>query len=373
MAVTYSSYNFEIDTGWFSFAGFGGYQRFYELLLLGQAISEHTLRIKTAYDFDPRWTDDQTFYSSEVGQYFDNSALYAMSSAAAYADKAYLLSVATSRGKCTAIRFNISDYFTDGLSTLNDDGTTDTTLVALYKMNEALASSSALDAAGGGFTLTSYASPAVVTAGRYGGARSFFGGARYFWRSDSAGASPFELLTPTISFWLSFTGNGTANNAGIFDMIRTADGVSVIKAYITQPTNLLKVNVLLGASTITLTSTSTFSTTWKHVVVTYSGQTVNLHVSGVLEATYTAAAPTDLYYGDDSVNLYVGIEYIDAGHYLNGAIDELAFYNTVKSASWITATANMPSSAINSYSLSGLGFCVGNKRQLANAGDARKV
>jgi hypothetical protein len=98
-----------IRTGWFSFAKIAGYQRVYRIILLGQNLDGHRLRIKTAYDFDPVWVDDQTFDSDDLGGYADVDSHYGNGLSSSYIDKAYMLDVATSRQECTSIMFEITD------------------------------------------------------------------------------------------------------------------------------------------------------------------------------------------------------------------------------------------------------------------------
>ena len=99
----------KIRTGWFSFASLGGFKRVREILLIGQNVSAHTLRVKTAYDFDPVWVDSQTFDSSDLANYQGPSSHYGAGLASGYLDKSYLISVATSRQKCSAIMLEITD------------------------------------------------------------------------------------------------------------------------------------------------------------------------------------------------------------------------------------------------------------------------
>jgi hypothetical protein len=103
----------KIRSGWFSFAGLGGFKRVREILLLGQNVTKHTLRVKTAYDFDPVWIDNQAFPSAGLASYQGASSHYGTGLASGYRDKALLLSVATSWQKCTAIMLEITDEATD--------------------------------------------------------------------------------------------------------------------------------------------------------------------------------------------------------------------------------------------------------------------
>jgi hypothetical protein len=99
----------KIRTGWFSFAKLTGFQRVYEIRLLGQNLDAHRLRVKTAYDFDPYFVDNQTFDSDDLGNYADVDSHYGDGLSSAYQDKAYMLSLGTSIQECTSIMLEISD------------------------------------------------------------------------------------------------------------------------------------------------------------------------------------------------------------------------------------------------------------------------
>lgn len=116
-----SQVEMRIRTGWFSFAGLLGFKRIREILLIGQNVSNHILRVKVAYDFDPIWVDSQTFEASDLGTYLDASSHYDVNVAAActapdYLDKSYLLSVGTSRQKCTSIMLELTDECPTGVT-----------------------------------------------------------------------------------------------------------------------------------------------------------------------------------------------------------------------------------------------------------------
>jgi hypothetical protein len=99
----------KIRTGWFSFAKLTGFQRVYEIRLLGQNLDAHRLRVKTAYDFDPVFIDNQTFDSDDLGNYADTDSHYGDGLSSAYQDKAYMLDLGTSIQECTSIMLEISD------------------------------------------------------------------------------------------------------------------------------------------------------------------------------------------------------------------------------------------------------------------------
>ena len=55
-----SPVNMSFETGWMSFGGVQGYQRVYRLLLLGDYISEHKLKIEIAYDYRDSYVQEET-------------------------------------------------------------------------------------------------------------------------------------------------------------------------------------------------------------------------------------------------------------------------------------------------------------------------
>ena len=47
-----------LETGWISFAGMQGYQRVYNMMLLGEYKTNHSVKIKIAYDFNEEYEDE---------------------------------------------------------------------------------------------------------------------------------------------------------------------------------------------------------------------------------------------------------------------------------------------------------------------------
>lgn len=56
----------KIETSWISFAGLQGYQRVYKLLGLGEYVSPHKLRIRTAYDFKEVYIHERVIDSTDI-------------------------------------------------------------------------------------------------------------------------------------------------------------------------------------------------------------------------------------------------------------------------------------------------------------------
>lgn len=101
-------YPLRLDTGWFSFAGVGGFQRVYKILILAQNIGDHTLNIKIGYDYDPVWDDVQDFDSSTL-ENFDASKYFGGAGGPDFNDQAYVIKVYPERQKCSALRLMIED------------------------------------------------------------------------------------------------------------------------------------------------------------------------------------------------------------------------------------------------------------------------
>lgn len=103
-----SAYSLKIETSWINAADILGYQRIYGARLLCDNLSDHTLRIKTAYDHDPYWVDSQTFDATTLQQFGEAAQLGAMTTSANQ-DESYKVEFGCSRSRCDAVRFQISD------------------------------------------------------------------------------------------------------------------------------------------------------------------------------------------------------------------------------------------------------------------------
>jgi len=97
-----------IETGWYSFAGIAGFARLKRILIVAQNISTHKLLVKVGYNFDPYWTDVNTYDSTDLTA-FDASEYYGEGLDASYVDQAYVLEVPCSRQKITSVRISISE------------------------------------------------------------------------------------------------------------------------------------------------------------------------------------------------------------------------------------------------------------------------
>ena len=89
-----------LETGWISFAGIQGYQRVYRMMVLGEYKTNHSLKVKIAYDFDDEYVDELTmkFFditSSETGVDIENYQFGNPPSPGVYGDPGSSTSYAT--------------------------------------------------------------------------------------------------------------------------------------------------------------------------------------------------------------------------------------------------------------------------------------
>lgn len=101
----------KLVTSWLSFAGLQAFQRVYKLLILGEHITPHKLRVQIAYDFNPSALQEDYV---DAGDLFPN-LLYGDSSPygadAVYGGEfpLYQFRIFTARQKCESIQFIIED------------------------------------------------------------------------------------------------------------------------------------------------------------------------------------------------------------------------------------------------------------------------
>jgi hypothetical protein len=100
----------KLKTAWLSMAGISGWQRVRELLLLGQYISPHKLRVSIAYDFDPEPKqvsvyDAATLLTDPVYGH----GVFGIDSPYGGEYPLYLVRVALQQQKATAIQVTIED------------------------------------------------------------------------------------------------------------------------------------------------------------------------------------------------------------------------------------------------------------------------
>jgi len=96
------AYNQTIDTPWYAFAGFQGFQRFYSLLILGKYYDKHTLQISSYFDYEATATETVTIIPSLTGN---------------ISNGVYQFQYKPKRQKCEAVRFRIVSIPTTTLGT----------------------------------------------------------------------------------------------------------------------------------------------------------------------------------------------------------------------------------------------------------------
>lgn len=86
-----------IETGWLALDTLLGYQRIYEIELLGQSLSTHTLQVEIAYDYETAYSQTLTFASSNI-----------------VAGSPLNYRIRPAKQKCTAIKLRIRDTSASG-------------------------------------------------------------------------------------------------------------------------------------------------------------------------------------------------------------------------------------------------------------------
>lgn len=99
----------KVTSSWMSLAGIQGFERFYQMMLLGSYISPHTLKVKFAYDFDPSWESEATINAADLATPAYGDGYYGTDY---YGSQfpLYQFRVFPQRQKCQAFKFSISDY-----------------------------------------------------------------------------------------------------------------------------------------------------------------------------------------------------------------------------------------------------------------------
>ena len=107
-SATVESFNVNISTSWISLNDIAGYGRFYKWTLIGgKKNATLNLNLKTAYDYEAYWTDNQTFSANslEASEIADQ---YGAMTDANFVDNALKLDVDGSRHKTDAVRLCVS-------------------------------------------------------------------------------------------------------------------------------------------------------------------------------------------------------------------------------------------------------------------------
>lgn len=103
-----------IETGWISLAGLGGFKRVYQLGIIGEYKTPHTLKISVAYDYDDSYTQIDFFDPEEmlgVTTYGDDPT-YGGSDVYGGESIGYRFDLDLEQQKCEAIKFLIEETTT---------------------------------------------------------------------------------------------------------------------------------------------------------------------------------------------------------------------------------------------------------------------
>jgi len=115
-------------------------------------------------------------------------------------------------------------------------------------------------------------------------------------------------------------------------------------------TNVVNFNVRNGSNSFAIQSTSDHNDgSWHHLVATYEASTaLKVYVDGSLEATNTTSIPSSI--NNVGTNVNIG-RAANGVYYANAKIDEIGLFNSVLSASDVTAIYNSSNPlSLSSYS-----------------------
>jgi hypothetical protein len=116
----------KMETGWLSFAELQGYQRAYNLFILGTYKSPHKLRVKIAYDFIDAYVDEVIIDSADFidAAAYGSDQFYGESSPYGGNGALYEVRVDLDQQKCTAIKMSIEDVQASAGEALSISGLT---------------------------------------------------------------------------------------------------------------------------------------------------------------------------------------------------------------------------------------------------------
>jgi hypothetical protein len=107
--ATAESFNVNISTSWISLGDILGYGKFYKWTLIGSKKGAAlNLNLKTAYDYEPYWSDSQSYNASSLTN-FSIDTHYGTMSSNTVVDQALKVQVDGSRHKTDAVRLCISE------------------------------------------------------------------------------------------------------------------------------------------------------------------------------------------------------------------------------------------------------------------------
>lgn len=106
-----SYYKMKLITSWLQLAGIQGFQRIYQLQILGEYFSTHKLHVQVAYDFNPNPTQDVLIDTEDNIEdlVYGGDSVYGESTPYGGAYPLYQWQINLARQKCESIQFTIED------------------------------------------------------------------------------------------------------------------------------------------------------------------------------------------------------------------------------------------------------------------------
>lgn len=100
-----------LETAWIKLNGLSGYQRVQRANFLGDFKSDHTLRVRTAFDYQPFSTEEHVFVPADAlfSSYYGEGYYGELSPYGGNADEVYEFETHLVRQKCESVKFEIVD------------------------------------------------------------------------------------------------------------------------------------------------------------------------------------------------------------------------------------------------------------------------
>ncbi|MEE9366930.1 MAG: LamG-like jellyroll fold domain-containing protein [Dehalococcoidales bacterium] len=208
--------------------------------------------------------------------------------------------------------------------------------IALWRLDEYASTADAVDDTGNGHTGAQTGAPPTATGNFLNWARSFATG-DYFTVTTAAALRPERF---TLATWIYPLNTAQLAQACLF-RVPAAAGDS-IRVDTDTTDNKFGCSILyddLSSGTVT-PANALSANAWHHVAVTWDGTTITLYHDGVAVDTDTAgsgllieyATPGDINIGNDDSDA--------AADFFDGRIDDMAYYNSAKSAEWVRRAYN---------------------------------
>jgi len=174
-----------------------------------------------------------------------------------------------------------------------------------------------------------------ITAAPYSSTRSFsFDGVNDYFDTNQSLSSSYSALT--LSAWVNYTSLSSYTGTIFGQWIQNNNSGSTIICYTVSN----KIQVYLGPSASSLTSTTTISTgNWYNVILRFDGSTMKLYINGTEEASLSFTAinnsAQNLILGAYSNSTQTGFQ-----AFLNGNLDEVSIWDSALSSDAVTEIYN---------------------------------